>query len=209
MIKQTKSIYILLTQTGSLFTKTIQRYTEAPYNHVSIAFDISLREVYSFGRKHPRNPLYGGFVKEDVYYGTYRYFPKTTCMLFRLDVSSEELNRVKQVISSFENNKQLYRYNLIGLFGVVVNYPVEIKNAYFCSQFVAEVLKKSGIDLWNKPSALITPNDFLDQQALQIIYEGNLYDFPLLLPADLYQPRSFRKTYIYSPYKKIKQFIIG
>lgn len=209
MIKQTKSIYILLTQTGSLLNKTIKRYTDAPYNHVSIAFDISLREVYSFGRKHPRNPLYGGFVKEDVYYGTYRYFPKTTCMLFRLEVSTEEWRRIRRVVSNFQNKQQFYRYNFIGLFGIVVNYPVEFKNAYFCSQFVAEVLKRSGINLWNKPSALVTPNDFLNQETFKLIYEGNLYDFPLLLTADLFEPRSFRETFFYSPYEKIKQFITG
>ena len=51
-----RSIYILLTNTGTLFTRVIQTYTRAPYNHASISFDRELTELYSFGRKHPSNP---------------------------------------------------------------------------------------------------------------------------------------------------------
>ena len=61
-----KKVYILLTDTGTLFTKLIKLYTKKPYNHASISFDLELLEVYSFGRKTARNPFIGGFVKEDV-----------------------------------------------------------------------------------------------------------------------------------------------
>lgn len=54
------SVYIMLTNTGTLFTKLIQGYTKAPYNHASISFNRELSELYSFGRKHPANPLNGG-----------------------------------------------------------------------------------------------------------------------------------------------------
>ena len=46
-----KKVYILLTDTGTLFTKSIKTYTKAPYNHASISFDVGLEELYSFGRK--------------------------------------------------------------------------------------------------------------------------------------------------------------
>ncbi|WP_262421835.1 hypothetical protein [Bacillus aquiflavi] len=205
-----KTIYILLTDTGTLFTKTIKKYTEAPYNHVSISFDIGLNDMYSFGRKHPRNPLYAGFVKEDEYRGTYRYFPKTKCILFKLEVTARQLVKIKRIIRSFQDNQVFYKYNLVGLFGVVVNFPIELKNAFFCSQFVAEVLKRSGIKLWDKSSALVTPNDFLEHSAFTVLYEGKLYEYPLLLTTELlyYKPRSFRRTFIYDPYKKIKKFFI-
>lgn len=44
-------IYVLLTNTGTLFSKTIRWYTKNMLNHASIAFDRDLNEVYSFGRK--------------------------------------------------------------------------------------------------------------------------------------------------------------
>ena len=41
-------------------------YTKAPLNHVSVAFDPALQEVYSFGQKPSRNPSTAGFMREEV-----------------------------------------------------------------------------------------------------------------------------------------------
>ncbi|QDS33184.1 hypothetical protein [Brevibacillus brevis] len=175
-----KNVYILLTHTGSLLTNLIKQYTGAPYNHVSIAMDSRLDELYSFGRKQPHNPLTGGFIKENVYKGTYRQFPHTKCVLLRLAMTQRQWDKVNRVIGYIQKKANDYRYNFIGLFGVMMNVPIAPKNSYFCSQFVTEVLKRSGLPLWNRPSALITPDDFLQHASVQRIYEGRLYDYPLL-----------------------------
>lgn len=180
MMGKKKTVYILLTDTGSLLTKIIKWYTNAPYNHVSIAFDEKLDEIYSFGRKHPRNPLNAGFVREDVYFGTYRYFDDTRCLLLKMDVSSSEYIRIRNVIQNFNLNKDKYSYNLLGLIGVAMDYPIHQENKYFCSQFVAEVFEKSGLNLWRLPPALISPDDFLKHPRFEVVYEGSLYKYPLL-----------------------------
>ena len=175
-----KSVYILLTDTGTLFTKMIKWYTNAPYNHVSIVFDRGLNEIYSFGRKYPRNPLIAGFIKENVYYGTYRYFSQTRCQLLKMTVSTEEYIRINNAVENFKNNQDVYSYNLLGLLGVVFRRPIHPKNKYFCSQFVAEVFRHSGMHIWNMPTALVTPNDFLEHPRFEVVYEGLLYDYPLI-----------------------------
>jgi len=175
-----KAVYILLTDTGTVLTKIIKLYTNAPYNHVSIVFDEKLDEIYSFGRKTPRNPLIAGFVKEDVYFGTYRYFDDTSCLLLKIEVTGSEYLRIRNIIQSFTNNKEQFSYNLLGLIGVAIQYPINQKNKYFCSQFVAEVFEKSGLGLWNLPPSLISPNDFLTHPRFEIVYEGSLYHYPLL-----------------------------
>ena len=180
MDEETKTVYVLLTDTGTLFTKLIKRFTNAPYNHVSIVFDEKLNEIYSFGRKFPRNPLIAGFIREDVYFGTYRYFYNTRCQLLKIDVLSKEYFRIRNAIQNFINNKDLYSYNLLGLIGVVIRHPINQINKYFCSQFVAEVFEKSGLNLWNLPPALVTPNDFFMHPRFELVYEGRLYDYPLL-----------------------------
>lgn len=180
MMGKKKTVYILLTDTGSLLTKIIKWYTNAPYNHVSIGFDEKLDEIYSFGRKHPRNPLIAGFVREDVYFGTYRYFDDTSCLLLKMDVSSSEYIRIRNVIQNFNLNKDKYSYNLLGLIGVAMDYPIHQENKYFCSQFVAEVFEKSGLNLWQLPPALISPDDFLKHPRFEVVYEGSLYKYPLL-----------------------------
>ncbi|TWI54520.1 hypothetical protein [Halalkalibacter nanhaiisediminis] len=170
-------VYILLTDTGTLFTKSIKTYTRAPYNHVSLAFDKELNELYSFGRKNPRNPLNGGFVKEDILHGTYRRYPETTCAIYALEISNRERQKLERVIEVFKKNQRRFMYNLIGLVGVSLNEPVELTSSYFCSQFVSEVVHRAGIRLWDKLPALVTPDDFRKNDKLTIVYEGKLFDY--------------------------------
>ncbi|MGF7046778.1 hypothetical protein J2T13_001276 [Paenibacillus sp. DS2015] len=169
-----RSVFILLTNTGTIFTKIIQGYTKAPYNHASISFDRELSELYSFGRKHPNNPLNGGFVKEDIKTGTYSKYPNTTCVIYELQVSEREIEKMRRVLQVFIQKHQKYLYNILGVIGIALKEPVEFSNSYFCSQFVAEILERSGIKLWNKLPALVTPDDFRQSDRLHLIYEGKL-----------------------------------
>ncbi|MNZ35192.1 hypothetical protein D3C78_525830 [compost metagenome] len=171
------SVYILLTNTGTLFTKVIKTYTRAPYNHASISFDRTLSEMYSFGRKNPNNPLNGGFVKEDIKTGTFSKYPNTTCVIYELQVSEREVEKMQRVLQLFIRRRNKFLYNILGVIGVALKEPVEFSNSYFCSQFVAEILERSGIKLWDKLPALVTPEDFRQSDRLQLIYEGRLSDY--------------------------------
>jgi hypothetical protein len=174
---QQRYVYILLTDTGTFFTKSIKKYTKAPYNHASIAFDAELKDMYSFGRKNPNNPINGGFVKEDIFTGTYSKYPNTTCVIYKMAVTERDVVKMKRILNVFIKNKKKFLYNLLGVLGVSVNEPIEFSNSYFCSQFVAEVLARSGIKLWNKLPALVTPDDFRGHEKLQLVYEGKLFDY--------------------------------
>ncbi|OKP83025.1 hypothetical protein [Paenibacillus sp. P32E] len=171
------SVYILLTNTGTLFTKLIQGYTKAPYNHASISFDRELTELYSFGRKNPSNPLNGGFVHEDLRTGTFSKYPNTTCVIYELHVSEREVEKMRRVLHIFIRSRQKYLYNMLGVIGIALKEPVEFSNSYFCSQFVAEILDRSGIKLWNKLPALVTPDDFRQSDRLELIYQGKLREY--------------------------------
>ncbi|HEY4432294.1 MAG TPA: hypothetical protein VGN87_14790 [Paenibacillus sp.] len=172
-----ESVFILLTNTGTLFTKLIQGYTKAPYNHASISFNRELSELYSFGRKHPSNPLNGGFVKEDIKTGTFSKYPNTTCVLYELQVTPREVVKMERVLQVFIRSRQKYLYNILGVIGIALKEPVEFSNSYFCSQFVAEILERSGIKLWNKLPALVTPDDFRQSDRLKLIYQGKLSEY--------------------------------
>ncbi|WP_411348520.1 hypothetical protein [Paenibacillus sp. WLX2291] len=172
-----QSVYILLTNTGTLFTRMIGLYTKAPYNHASISFDRELNELYSFGRKQPNNPLNGGFVKENIQTGTYSKYPNTTCVIYELKVTPREVDKMKRVLHIFIRSSQKYGYNLLGIIGVAIQEPVEFSNSYFCSQFVAEILHRSGIKLWSKLPALVTPEDLRSSEQLCLVYEGKLSEY--------------------------------
>ncbi|OME91306.1 MULTISPECIES: hypothetical protein [Paenibacillus] len=172
-----RSVFILLTNTGTLFTKVIQGYTRAPYNHASISFNRELSELYSFGRKNPNNPLNGGFVKEDLKTGTFSKYPNTTCVIYELQVSERDIAKMKRVLQAFIRKDKKYFYNILGVLGIALKEPIEFSNSYFCSQFVAEILQRSGVRLWHKLPALVTPDDFRQSERLQLIYEGKLSEY--------------------------------
>lgn len=172
-----QSVFILLTNTGTLFTKVIQGYTRAPYNHASISFNRELSELYSFGRKNPNNPLNGGFVKEDLKTGTFSKYPNTTCVIYELQVSERDIAKMKRVLQAFIRKDKKYFYNILGVLGIALKEPIEFSNSYFCSQFVAEILHRSGVRLWDKLPALVTPDDFRQSERLQLIYEGKLSEY--------------------------------
>jgi len=173
-------VYVLLTDTGTLFTRLIKAFTGAPYNHASLALDPALKELYSFGRKCPLNPWEAGFVEEDVRDGTYRLFPDTRCALLRLKVAPCEREAMIRTIRGFQEQKNAYRYNLLGLLGILLNVGLARDKSYFCSQFVAEVLASGQAPLWPRPASLIAPDDFRRHPAFELIYEGYLSKYPML-----------------------------
>ncbi len=178
-MKKKHTIYILLTYSGSLLSKVIKIHTREPYAHVSIGFDEELSELYSFGRLKPNNPMIGGFIKEDISNGTYARFPNTTCALYSLEVSDKKYKRLLKELNKFKKYGDKYGYNIIGLLGVMVKFPIERRHHYFCSQFVASLLKNSGIKLIDKQTGLTAAKDFRTCSELNLIYEGSLQDYGL------------------------------
>ncbi|TQS75127.1 hypothetical protein DX933_07950 [Ornithinibacillus gellani] len=166
-----KKVYILLSDTGSFFTKLIKLFTKKRYNHASISLDAALSDVYSFGRKKAGNPFVGGFVKEDVKQGL---FTQADCAIYALSVTEFQFNQMKSFIQEIESEKESYRYNFLGLFGFIIKRPIKREKALFCSQFVASVLKGCHIIQFEQPLSLIAPCDLQELSELKLVYEGTL-----------------------------------
>jgi hypothetical protein len=170
-----RKIYLLLTDTRTVLTRMIKSYTKKPYNHASIAFDADLLEVYSFGRKTPRNPFIGGFVREDM---DSILFRQSDCAIYSLTITDDEYLKMQKFIQDIAAKKEEYRYNFIGLFGVLFQKPIKRKNAFFCSQFVASVLRESQIiDLEERDLSLVKPYDLLYSANFQLVFEGRINDY--------------------------------
>ncbi len=176
-----KTIYLLFLDTGTLLTKTINLFTQSSLNHVSIALDQSLTHVYSFGRKNPSNPFIGGFVRENL---QTPFFRKAKSAVYRVQISKLEYRLLEQRISMMEAQKHLYRYNTLGLLGVMINKELQRENAYFCSQFVATMLEDCGVHQYQKPAGLIRPQDIREWHELELIHQGNLCNYPYFKPTN-------------------------
>lgn len=166
-----RKIYIILTHTGTALSTIIKSYTKDEYSHVSIALDSDLNEMYSFGRLNPYNPFIGGFVHEYINRGTYKRFKNTKSEVYSLYVTDEQYKKAKKVITYFNENKEKYKFNILGLFCVSIHKKIKRKNIFYCAEFVKHVLKSSGIPTDNLPE-IIKPEDLKKMQGLSIEYEG-------------------------------------
>lgn len=169
-------IYIVLTHTGTFFTRFIRLFTKKPLNHASLSFDKNLSTVYSFGRKNPRNPFYGGFVKEDMEGFLFR---RASCAIYSLDITENQFERIQDFLQEVEREQEKYRYNLLGLIYVFFNKELHREYAYFCSEFVATALNKGGITIQDKSVHLMTPSDFAECEDFQLVYQGPLQAYLL------------------------------
>lgn len=181
MDNNTDTIYIMLSFTGTILSRIVKVVTSREYSHVSVALDLEFNSLYSFGRLNPRNPFSGGFVKEEIDSGTYKLFKNTVCQIYSLKVTSEQYQALKQFIDDFYADKDRYKFNIIGLFGPMINVPMNREYKYFCSQFVGKALLTSGIYSFNKDIGLIKPIEFSTIPGLQLVYEGRLQDYPEFL----------------------------
>lgn len=169
-----QDIWIVLTGTGTWFSRLIQYFTKAPLNHASIAFDSELREVYSFGRKKANNPFDGGLVRENL---RAPFFYSSECAVYRCRVSHEDYQRMYNLVIDMMRNQDRYKYNLLGLLGILFRIHIDRDDAYFCSHFVAKVLEQAGLRPVNKPCHLVTPEDFSNSPQLTEVYRGRLHGY--------------------------------
>lgn len=165
-----KTIYIVLTETGSVLSKAIQLYTRENFNHISIAFDAELKEMYSFGRRHENNPLIGGFVEENVQSKLLR---RSNCAIYEYQVSDEQYQKLRMEISHFKQHQDQYKYNFVGLLCIACRIRLKREYAFFCSQFIATLFLRAEITYDICPY-FTKPTDFKNFNGFHLLYRGKL-----------------------------------
>ncbi|ULO06448.1 hypothetical protein H1230_26080 [Paenibacillus sp. 19GGS1-52] len=166
-----KDIYVVLTGTGTAFSGVIRWFTRADLNHASIAFDSELREVYSFGRKRRHNPFVAGLIQENFIDS---FYSDADCAVYLLRVSAKEYDTMYDHVQGMMQNQERYKYNLLGLVGVLLHIKIDREDAYFCSHFVASVFEETKVQPVDKPSCFVTPEDFALSLCAYKIFSGKL-----------------------------------
>lgn len=203
-----RTIYFLFTDTGTYLSKAINYCTKQSLNHVSLGFDPELKEVYSFGRKQPRNPFIGGFVKEDIQSDFLR---NSKCAIYSYTFTEEECDSILNNIKEIEEQQNDYKYNFIGLIGVLLQIEINRKSAYFCSQFVASMLQNANNFNLSKPACFTTPADIRMQEGMQLVYEGKLGDYhpsPIERKLIKGEQTGSKQSFIFLVSTKVKRFVI-
>ncbi len=176
MAAQERTIYILLTRSGTCFSRLIHLATGDRYTHASIGLDGPGGPFYSFARKYAAFALPAGLVREEI--GGQAGRGEIPCCLYELKVTDAAYRRLRRRLGDMYARRERYRYNLLGALCCCFNYPLPRENRYFCSQFAACLLEDSGAVELGKHPALVRPADFCRIAQLRPVFQGRLCDLP-------------------------------
>ena len=191
-----KTLYIFLTRSGTLLSNLVYHITGAQYTHVSLAFDPDLTTLYSSTRKNGYTMFPAGPSKEYLNRGVFRLREDIPCALYALDVTEEAYLRARRRADHMMAHGELYRFNSLGLLLCALHIRWKRRRHYFCSQFVSEVLQKSGsLDL-PKHSTLMHPNDYASLPQLRCLYQGRLGDLPQRQQMEMGEAESVIAVYL-------------
>ena len=182
-----KTIYILLTRSGTLLSKLVYAATGASYTHASMSFDAELSCLYSSTRKNGYTMFPAGPSKEYLNKGVFRLRDNAPCALYALEVSDEAYSHALHRAEEFMRHSEEYSFNILGLILCALHIRWQRRRHYFCSQFVSEVLEQSG--------ALALPKDSTLMPQLKCLYKGRLADLPQRKAMDLGETPSMVSIY--------------
>lgn len=110
--------------------------------------------------------------------------PKAEHKIFEFKASAQQIEKLQENIERYWNNKAIYKLNTPGsIIGTLIGVPLfrmghvanwllkdimQAKNKFICSNFVAQMLYESGINIFKNPKAqgyhaayFCVPSDFL------------------------------------------------
>lgn len=169
-----KEIYILLTKTNTIISRTISVVTKDPYTHSSLSLDRNLEEMYSFGRIYKHNPLRAGFIKESFTNSIYEENLEADCAIYSIEITDEQFEKLEQDIEYMKQSKHQFGYNAVGVIGCAVGFTPNRKNKYFCSEFVAEMLQNIEVLPNDIKPQQIKPSDFTELEMSKLVFQGAL-----------------------------------
>ena len=170
-------LYIVLSQTGTIPSRMLKKVTGAPYNHVSVSLDRNLRTMYSFARRHPYNPFWGGFIRESPRTGTFRRFPETEAMVLCLTISGAQYREIEKYLAAMFCEREKYGYNYLGLLLAGLHIRYLSKNHYYCSEFVKDLLIRFHVTEAEQFGRITQPIHFLGIADGQVVYRGKLRNY--------------------------------
>ena len=174
-----KQIYIVISQTGTILSRLLKIITRAEYNHASISLSPNLESMYSFGRKNPYNPFFGGFVHESPHFGTFKRFSKTKALVLAVDISEETHKAIDEMISEMLLERKKYRYNYLGVLLAAIHISHRKANCYYCSEFVKYILQEFDIEGAKSLKPIVHPMHILSIPHTPI-YCGRIKDYTIM-----------------------------
>lgn len=203
--KNLKPISIVLVEgQRGIVSKAIKAFTNGPFSHAAICFDNNFHKLYSFNIQ-PNN-IKGGLSFEDVE----KYPYESKLGIFTVFVKEKDFNTIKANLDKYINNTKNTSYGFIKCILLALKIPTKSDMNMICSQFVDHILKLTDINIINKDSSLVNPNDFYiaskNNNKIYKIYEGKVKDFNFSRASMLNKSISKRAMAIKEAVEFLKKF---
>ena len=169
-----KFLYVLLIRTNTIFSRIIHVLTGSRFTHASVGLDVGCEQLYSFARKGTYMPLPAGFVNEQLDSGLIAKCYDCPCAMYKVEITQSAFEELKNRVETMLRDPKKFKYSCIGPILCFFHRPYEHGRNYFCSQFVADVLRETGAVQLHKSPSLYHPNDFTKMEELQLEYEGTI-----------------------------------
>lgn len=165
-------VYILLTDTKTRFSRISRLVTKDPYNHVSLSLTEDFQELYTYALVSV-NGMKGGLKLE-----TREMLKGANYSLYRLDVTESIHAKLVDLLEDVEQRINQTRYNHLALINLIFKrniFDSGEDSKMVCSQFVTEILKAAGVELFNnRHSSTIRPYEFVKSKLLKHVKRGKI-----------------------------------
>lgn len=167
-------IYIVTTQTGTILSQLLKIVTGAQYNHSSLSLQDDLQVMWSFGRRRPYNPFWGGFVRESPQWGTFKRFSETEAAVVQIQVEEAQYRAIAAHLADMYRERGKYRYDLWGLILAAFQIRLHRRNYFYCSEFIRDVLVRFQVIEEGALGKIVKPVDLLELENSEMVYQGKL-----------------------------------
>jgi hypothetical protein len=169
-------IYIVLVEGVTIFSKAVKAYTHGPFSHAAICIDNTFKKMYSFNISGSEGKL-GGLSIEDA-----KKYPQDSKLgVFAIFVKEKDYYTIQNLLERYEKNKKNTTYSFLNILTLLSNKSFKMDFSMICSEFVDNILKYTNIDIVDKESPLVTPNDFYSasksNKKIYKMYEGKVKNF--------------------------------
>lgn len=162
-------IFILLQQHKGTIPNLYKLIKGSIYNHASISTDPNIETFYSFRTKW-------GFCIEHPFDFKKKHKESIQCSIYEIEVSEENYFRVQESLNQFLLKKGDLKYSYLGLILGFLKIKHFFERSYYCSRFVAEVMKASESIKLKKDTSLYLPSDF-KKESFKLHFEGQAKEF--------------------------------
>lgn len=162
-------VFVLLTKGHTILSAIIKKATKDEHSHASIAFDVKLETIYSFGTKKI-NPREMGFVRTSYDSDIWGEIP-TEYDLFVTFIDYHGRAQINKAIQYFTDNADKLRYHWAGLIKIFFKMKDNNRKKFICSRFVAALLAEGGVKM-ERDSSLYRPSQLQEIENMEFVMNG-------------------------------------